>query len=146
MFLNELKRDESIAFLELVNQVANVDEVFAKEEKNLIEDYKKELNLPEYEIQNMKYDEIIEKLSKSTERTKRIIYFEIVGLALIDGEYEEREVGLLEKIEKDLGVERARRIAIANYFFMFTEVYNFSVVDAESKIDLLREQAEAILA
>lgn len=146
MFLNELKRDESIAFLELVNQVANVDEVFAKEEKNLIEDYKKELNLPEYEIQNMKYDEIIEKLSKSTERTKRIIYFEIVGLALIDGEYEEREVGLLEKIEKDLGVERARRIAIANYFFMFTEVYNFSVVDADSKIDLLREQAEAILA
>ena len=146
MFLNELKKDEAIAFLELVNQVANVDEVFAKEEKNLIEDYKKELNLPEYEIQNMKYDEIIEKLSKSTERTKRIIYFEIVGLALIDGEYEEREVGLLEKIEKDLGVERARRIAIANYFFMFTEVYNFSVVDAESKIDLLREQAEAILA
>ena len=45
MFLNELKKDEAIAFLELVNQVANVDEVFAKEEKELIEDYKEELKL-----------------------------------------------------------------------------------------------------
>ena len=145
MFLNELKKDESIAFLELVNQVANVDEVFAKEERELIEDYKEELKLPDYEIQNMSYEDIMKVLSKATVRTKRIIYFEVLGLALIDGEYEAREVELLEKIETDLGIERARRIAIENYFFIFTEVYNFSVVDAESKIDLLREQAEIIL-
>ena len=145
MFLNELKKDESIAFLELVNQVANVDEVFAKEERELIEDYKEELKLPDYEIQNMSYEEIMKVLSKATVRTKRIIYFEVLGLALIDGEYEAREVEFLEKIEGDLGIERAWIIAIANYFFIFTEVYNFSVVDADSKIDLLREQAEIIL-
>ena len=145
MFLNELKQDEAIAFLELVNQVANVDEVFAKEEKELIEDYKEELKLPDYEVQNMSYEDIMKVLSKATVRTKRIVYFEVLGLALIDGDYEAREVELLEKIEGDLGIERARRIAIANYFFIFTEVYNFSVVDADSKIDLLREQAEIIL-
>lgn len=146
MFLNELKRDEAIAFLELVNQMANVDEVFAKEEKELIEDYKEELKLPkDYEMKNISYEDIMKVLSKATIRNKRIIYFEILGLALIDGDYEAREIELLEKIEKDLNIERARRIAISNYFFIFTEIYNFSVVDADSKIDLLREQAEIIL-
>ena len=123
MFLNELKRDEAIAFLELVNQMANVDEVFAKEEKELIEDYKEELKLPkDYEMKNISYEDIMKMLSKATVRNKRIIYFEILGLALIDGDYEAREIELLEKIEKDLNIERARRIAISNYFFIFTEI------------------------
>ena len=103
------------------------------------------MKLPDYEVQNMSYEDIMKVLSKATVRTKRIIYFEILGLALIDGDYEAREIELLEKIEKDLNIERARRIAISNYFFIFTEIYNFSVVDADSKIDLLREQAEIIL-
>ena len=31
-------------------------------------------------------------------RSKEIIYFELVGLALIDGEYEEKEVEFLEEV------------------------------------------------
>ncbi len=146
MFLRELNKNESISFLQLVNEVANIDEVFAKEEKNLIEDYKKELGLVNFEIKRTSYEEIMNELKKSTYRNKLIIYFELVGLALIDGKYQEKEVDFLEKIAFDLGIPRSKKIAIANYFFTFTEVYNFSVVDAESKIDLLKEQAEIILS
>ena len=57
--------------------MANVDEVFAKEEKELIEDYKEELKLPkDYEMKNISYEDIMKVLSKATVRNKRIIYFE----------------------------------------------------------------------
>ena len=36
----------------------------------------KELKLPDYEVQNMSYEDIMKVLSKATVRTKRIIYFE----------------------------------------------------------------------
>ena len=75
MFLRELNKNESISFLQLVNEVANIDEVFAKEEKNLIEDYKKELGLVNFEIKRTSYEEIMNELKKSTYRNKLIIYF-----------------------------------------------------------------------
>ena len=130
----------------ITTKIENKKEAAYKLLIELIEDYKEELKLPkDYEMKNISYEDIMKVLSKATVRNKRIIYFEILGLALIDGDYEAREIELLEKIEKDLNIERARRIAISNYFFIFTEIYNFSVVDADSKIDLLREQAEIIL-
>ena len=43
-------------------------------------------------------------------------------------------------------IKRNKRISFANYFYNFIDVYGFSVVDAESKITLLKEQAEKLLA
>lgn len=70
----------------------------------------------------------------------------MIGLALIDGEYQESEVEVLEEIGGKLDISRSKRIAFANYFYNFVDVYGFSVVDAESKINLLKEQAEKLLA
>ena len=52
----------------------------------------------------------------------------------------------LEKIGEKLDIKRNKRISFANYFYNFVDVYGFSVVDAESKINLLKEQAEKLLA
>ena len=77
-----------------MNQVANVDEVLLRK-KRINEDYKEKLKLPDYEIQNMSYEEIMKVLSKATVRTKRIIYFSIGLLWLM--ELWAREVEFLEK-------------------------------------------------
>lgn len=147
MFLNELYKNEGIAFMQLVKSIANSDNTFAKEEKNLYYDYLTELNIQEDEIINdQDLNSVYEILKKSSERNKNIIYFELIGLALIDGEYDENEVSLLEEIGENLGVKRSKRIAFANYFYNFVDVYGFSVVEAESKIALLKEQAERLLA
>jgi len=146
MFLNEINKNEGIAFMQLVKGLANSDNVFAKEEKNLYNDYLEELNIKENEIPDANLSAIYENLKDSSERNKNIIYFELIGLALIDGEYDEREVDFLEEIGKKLDVKRNKRIAFANYFYNFVDVYNFSVVEAESKITLLKEQAEKLLA
>lgn len=146
MFLNELNKNEGIAFMQLVKGLANSDEVFAKEEKNLYADYIEELNLSESEIPEINLDSIYENLKSASERCKNIIYFELIGLALIDGEYNEKEVAFLEKVGEELEIKRNKRISFANYFYNFVDVYSFSVVEAESKIALLKEQAEKLLA
>jgi len=146
MFLNELNKNEGIAFMQLVKQLASADNVFAKEEKNLYNDYLEELNIKENEILDTDLNSICETLKDSSERIKNIIYFELIGLALIDGEYDEKEVEFLEEIGKNLEIKRNKRISFANYFYNFVDVYGFSVVEAESKINLLKEQAEKLLA
>ena len=146
MFLNELSKNEGIAFMQLVKGLANSDEVFAKEEKRLYNDYLEELSLNESEIEEINLDSIYEKLKDSSERCKNIIYFELIGLALIDGEYDEKEVAFLEEVGEKLEIKRNKRISFANYFYNFVDVYSFSVVEAESKIALLKEQAEKLLA
>ncbi|EKQ50343.1 MULTISPECIES: hypothetical protein [unclassified Clostridium] len=147
MFLNELNKNEGIAFMQLVKSIANSDNTFAQEEKNLFYDYLEELNLQENEIPDcLDLNSIYVTLKDSSERKRNIIYFELIGLALIDGEYDEKEVSLLEEIGENLEIKRSKRIAFANYFYNFVDVYSFSVVDAESKIDLLKEQAEKLLA
>lgn len=145
MFLKELNKDEANAFLNLVSIFARIDNEFAKEEKALLDEYKEELGLVDSEINEMVYEDIIESLKSSSDRAKRIIYFELLGLALVDGEYEEEEVDFLEKIAAEFSIPRAKRIAIANYFYNFTDVYNFTTVDAENNIEFLKEQAEIIL-
>lgn len=145
MFLKELNKDEANAFLNLVSIFARIDNEFAKEEKALLDEYKEELGLVDSEINEMVYEDIIESLKSSSDRAKRIIYFELVGLALVDGEYEEEEVDFLEKIAAEFSITRAKRIAIANYFYNFTDLYNFITVDAENNIEFLKEQAEIIL-
>lgn len=146
MFLNELNKNEGIAFMQLVENLANADNTFAKEEKNLYYDYLEELKIKESEIPKTDLNSVYEALKNSSERSKNIVYFELIGLALIDGEYDDEEVNLLEEIGENLDIKRSKRIAFANYFYNFIDVYNFSVIDAESKIDLLKEQAEKLLA
>ena len=145
MFLNELNEKEAVAFINLVNQFANVDEVFAKEEKELIKEYLEELNIDKEKVGSLEYDEVMNELKSLTNRKKSIIYFELVGLALVDGEYGEKEVDFLDKIAVSLDIRRDKKIAFANYFFNFKEIYDFSVVEADNKIQLLKDEAEALL-
>lgn len=146
MFLNELNKSEGISFIQLVRGLIMADNVFAEEEKVLYNDYLKELGLEEGEVPSLDLESVCEKLMDSSERVRNIIYFELVGLALIDGEYAELEVSYLEKVSSSLGINELKRTAFEKYFENLVEVYKFTVVDADSKIELLKEQAEKILA
>lgn len=145
MFLKELNKDESICFLNLVSIFSKVDNKFAKEEKVLVDEYREELEIYNEEIKTMEYNEIINILKNSSDKAKKIIYFELVGLALVDGEYEDEEIDFLEKVSSELNISRAKKFAIANYFYNFKDVYNFTTVDAENNIELLKKQAEEII-
>ena len=145
MFLKELNKEESICFLNLVSIFTKVDNNFAKEEKVLVDEYKEELGMSTEEIEIIEYKDIIKRLNAASDKSKLIIYFELVGLALVDGDYEDEEVDFLEKIASEFKISRSKRFAIANYFYNFTDIYKFTTVDADNNIELLREQAKAII-
>ncbi|MGG7077976.1 hypothetical protein [Clostridium sardiniense] len=146
MFLKELNNEEAVSFVNLLDQFANIDNVVAREEKRLIEGYVKELGLEKDKVGILSYDDIVAVLKKSKERIKRIIYFELIGLALVDGNYGDLEVDYLDKIAVDLDINRAQKIAFANFFYNFKEIHDFSVIETENKeLKLLEEQAEALL-
>lgn len=146
MFLKELNHEEAVAFANLLDQFASVDDVIAREEKRLIEDYINELGLSNGKIGILSYNEVMNILKRSRERIKRIIYFELIGLALVDGNYGDIEVDYLDKVAIDLDINRSQKIAFANFFYNFKEIHDFSVIETENKeLKFLEEQAEALL-
>lgn len=146
MFLDELSKEEAIHFLNLVSIFARIDNKFSKEEQVLLKEYKEELGIMDEEINRKDYNEIIPILKNLTQRKKKIIYFELVGLALVDGEYETQEIDFLEKLSSELEISRVDKISIANYFFNFTDTYKIVAVDADDKINELRIEAEKIIS
>ncbi len=146
MFLHELNKEESIAFINLVKEFANIDEIFANEEKNLIDDYIKELSLEECSFDKLTLEEIEKILRGSSDRVKKIIYFELVGLALVDGEYEHKEKVFLNNLAYSFNIGLARRLEFMDFFRHVKSIYDFTVVDYNNKIELLKEHAEKILA
>lgn len=146
MFLKELSHKEAVAFTNLLNQFASIDNIINKKEKRLIRDYINELGINNSKIESMSYEEIINALRNSKERIKRIIYFELIGLALVDGNYGDVEIDYLDKVAIDLDINRSEKIAFANFFYNFKEIHDFSVIETEDKrLKHLEQEAEALL-
>lgn len=145
MFLNELGKKEGIALLQLLSQLANADGDFSSEEKALYKEYLEELNVKESEVPDSKLDDVVIVLKDSSVRNKNIIYFELVGLALVDGVFDEREQAFLNELGNKLAIQGSKRLAFVDYFGNSLVRIKYSTKDAETDIAVLREQAEALL-
>ncbi|WP_297634629.1 hypothetical protein [uncultured Clostridium sp.] len=144
MFLKELNNDEKRAFANLIYKLAEIDKKLAKNEKKLIKEYLKELEIKEDGFSKLSYNEIMFVLTKSTDRKKKIIYFELLGLALVDGNYEEKEIDYLDKVASELGLTRVNKIAFANFFYKFKVKHNVPIIKTEGKEINLESEAEKL--
>lgn len=145
MFLNELNEKEASSFIRIVKELVMIDDVIAKEEKNLLQDYIEELNLVGREIQDISFEEAISMLVDSSEKVRRVIIFEITGLALIDGEFDDKEIKFVNDLAEKLNVTKNRVNAFCEYFKSMINVYKFTTVEYESKIKLLKEEAVELI-
>jgi tellurite resistance protein len=145
MFLNELNKKESIAFVNLVETLAKIDDVFAQSEKELINEYIEELSLTNETIEELAFESSVKELSSSTDRVRNIIYFELIGLALADGSYDEKEVKFLNDLAVQFNISTKKQKDFINYFKMVKEVYDSTFVDYESKIESLKKSAMDLL-
>lgn len=145
MFLNELNKNESIAFINLVEILAKIDDVFAQSEKELIDEYTEELSLNNETIEKLTFESAVKKLSSSTDRIRNIIYFELIGLALADGSYDEKEVEFLNDLASQFNISTTKQKDFINYFKMVKEAYDSTFVDYESKIESLKKSAMDLL-
>lgn len=100
MFLSQLSNDNKIRFWNLANYMMRTDGKVTKEEENMLDQYKQEMQM------DCKYDETaniaetISGLAKEDKFTKRSIYFELLGLAYADAKYGAEERAEMEKIQK----------------------------------------------
>lgn len=145
MFINELNKNEAVAFVNLFEDLANIDEVFALSEKKLLEEYIKELFLTKEAIKELTFESAVNELKTSTNRVKNIIYFELLGLALLDGSYDEREMKFLDELANEFGMSAKKEKEFIDYFKMVTKTYNSNFIDCENKIELLKKSAMELL-
>jgi len=145
MFLKELNKNDAMAFIGLVENLAKVDEVYADVEKVLIKDYIEELSLSTEVREEVSFDVAIKKLEGATERAKNIIYFELVGLALVDGSYEDKELVFLNDVACLFNISKEKQVAYVDYFKKVTEMFDITVVDSEGKIKELEAMAMELL-
>lgn len=107
MFLSQLNNEQKGLFLQLCSYAANSNGIFAEEEKMLMKEYCKEMEIDEPEnfevIDDLEV--VINKICDSaTLRTKKLILIEIVALILSDKKYDELEQQFVNKIAKDFNV------------------------------------------
>ncbi len=104
MFFDFLSPQEREYFLELAYLVANCDKNFHAEEKRLIEFYKNETKLNDYEIKGIPLDDLLEKLSDLSFISKTSILLEILALVLADLQYDGEEQKIVHRIRDKWGI------------------------------------------
>lgn len=91
MFLNLLNQNEGENFLELAEIAMKVNGVKKESERSVVQTYKNEMSLKDYNITGKKYDSIIKLFKSSEKRKKRAIIIELAGVLDADGEIDKGE-------------------------------------------------------
>ena len=114
MYLNRLSGEQKELFLDLCIHMSKVDGVFAEEEKHYIQDYCVEMKLHtvRYSTEKSLEDVISKIIETSTATDLKIIFFEIMGLALSDREFKTTEQELINNLVKlfNLSIEFKEKV------------------------------------
>ena len=127
MFLNQLSEKEEEAFISLSVHVSNSNGIFADEEKVMIQEYSKEMEIPEFDTNEAKsIDEIINVFKSSELHIKKVIMLEVLGLVYSDGFYDAEEENFIKKFSDDIGladeIVESLTVAIKKYSDALKEV------------------------
>ena len=98
MFLNKLNEKEKVAFLELAYYVANSDENFSTEEKNIIDVYCAEMQINDIDFDKSNFDLDSTLLEIESLQSQKIVLLEIMALVYSDNILHQSEEEILEKI------------------------------------------------
>ena len=132
MYLTFLTEQEKIYFLGLAYNIAISDGEYSNEEKNIIDNYCKEMNINFTNKMIQPTDFLISKLSlTSDERTKKIILFEIIGLAMIDNHFDNEEKNIIDKMILDFKLNESLKLKyeelVNKYMCLQNEINQFVI-------------------
>ena len=123
MYLSILSNEEKKLFLDLAYDLASADGDVGAEEKTMVQHYCEEMDIEWIPIFPIDRAEIIEKIkNNSTIESKKIIIFELIGLAMADNKYEEAEKNIIMTISSKIDltmdyVEKCEKI-IGEYLLL----------------------------
>ena len=103
MFLNMLNEKEQKNFMELASIAMSVDGKIEESEKEVIDVYRREMNLHDYEIKNKEQKELITAFQASTKKIKRAVIIELAGVLDADEIIDENEENWIMKNGQEWG-------------------------------------------
>lgn len=100
MYLALLNKEQKECFLGLAYNISNIDGNYSESERKLLESYCDEMNL-DYSDSVAKKD--LESLLATItnlfdERSIKVVVFELIGLAMVDNNFDESEYNMINKI------------------------------------------------
>lgn len=108
MFLNSLSPEEKDIFMKLASAIIKADGIVEESEKQILAAYANEMQIPTCDI-NVEYDveaAIKKTAESSTVQAKRIIFLELMALSLADGNYNDKEEALMQRIADMFGLDK----------------------------------------
>ena len=128
MYLNKLSAKQKEIFLDICISLSNIDDDFANEERKVIDELCDEMSIsPRYvtsKDSNLLIDEIVE-ISNPNER--KIIFLELLGIAMADKKIAPKEKEFMERILKKFDFDEK---ALEEGILLVNELY-----DVYSKIN-----------
>ena len=127
MFLGRLSEKEKNAFLSLSVNASNSNGVFAEEEKMMIREYCKEMEIPFFDVEKtIPLDKVVELFKESELSIKKIVLLEILGLLYSDGVVDDSEKKFVNEYAKKIGLTKEdvekQTAAIKEYIHVLKKV------------------------
>ncbi len=124
MFLSILNGEEREYFLNLAINIAHIDGNFSVSEKVQINAYASEMGIILKDKMNYSKtnDELIAELSKSNTTAKKVIFAEIIALALVDGMHSAEEE-LLNVLQDKFGLDDEFKEDLTSWYGQILPLY-----------------------
>lgn len=104
MFLQSIEMKDRLAFIDLANFLIRIDGVITQDEVDILESYRDEMQVEEITFNSeTTLEEIIDNISEDM-ITRRILVFELLGIAYSDAEYSLEEKTFISKVADLLGL------------------------------------------
>lgn len=104
MFLNQLSEKEKESFASLTIHAAKANGVIEQEENIMMQEYCNEMNILYVDIDDATaMDEIVGVFVNSSERVKKIVLLELLGLMYADGTYDNEEKTFVDNFAVKIG-------------------------------------------
>lgn len=106
MFLDRLKNEEKKAFMVIADHAAKINGIIEEQEKRLLSEYCKELQISDYETESMGYEDAVSLFATVEHSGKRILIFEILGLLYADGIFDDKEKRFIIELTQSIGLDK----------------------------------------
>ena len=106
MLLGKLNKDEQTIFMQLSNIIIKSDLEITGAEEKLFSEYESEMGKPfnGYLEKEFNLIDVLSLTEKYNEKVKKVIFFELLGLALCDGNFVNSEKNVIDKIRTSFGI------------------------------------------
>ena len=124
MYLALLNKEQKEIFLGLAYNLSNIDGDYSSPEQQMIESYCGEMNI-EYSdsIAKVELNTIMENINKIFDnKSIKIVLFELIGLAMVDNNFDKSEYAFLNSIQNLFSVDSEFMSKAENYIKKYLDL------------------------